>query len=143
MKKDLGKKYFHKHLFCLTNFTIESFIIDEHDHLTMCINKTEAGENYSAMISLSYLELDTMLNTVGKLGYEIELLIAEALSSQDEMPAIINVDAKFQHHVRIEKCTLVTQLFCMSMKEDDVLNELFRGSHENFYCFVVKEVKLD
>jgi hypothetical protein len=144
MKKDLGKKYFHKHLFCLSSFSIESFIIDDNDHLTMCINKSEAGETFSAMISLTYMELDTVLRTLGNKGADIELLIAEALSSDEEMPAIIDLHAKYKHDVIINRCTLITKLFCMSMSDDEETDKLLnKGSHDHFYCFVVKDVKID
>lgn len=144
MKKDLGKKYFHRHLFCLSKFSIDTFVIDDNDHLTMYINKTEAGESYSAMVSLTYMELDTMLRTSGKKGAETEYLLAEVLASGDEMPAIIDLRAKFKRPVTIDHCTLITQLFCLSMTDDDETEKLMhKGSHDNLYCFVVKDVKLD
>lgn len=110
----------------------------------MCINKPEAGETFSAMISLTYMELDNMLRTIGKKGAVIELLIAEVLSSGEEMPAIIDLRAKYKLEVVINRCTLITQLFCMSMSDDDEMEKLInKGSHDSFYCFVVKDVKID
>ena len=145
MLSDLGKKYYNNRSFCLTGFTIDTLVFDHHDHLTMYISKPEGAEICSAMVSLTYAELDKMLMSLGRKGYETELLIAEILSSGEDLPAIVDINAKFEGGLLIDKCTLNTKLFCMSMSdnETDMQQETKEGSHDKFYCFVVTDVKLN